>query len=91
MAKRDMVQSRLDACRKEMDALAQQMYEMKIRMNVTDEDLGNAVKAKRIEAGIALIRTEDPDQAAMIEEGVGEALSRVQERELEVSMEERGA
>ena len=64
---------------------------MKIRMNVTDGDLWNTVKAKRIEAGTGLIRAEDPERAAMIGGTVDEAVERALEREAEIAAEERGA
>ena len=89
-AKRDAARTALDAYREEMDALAQQMYEMKIRTGMTDGDLEDAVEAKRIRAGIGLIRAEDPERAAVIEEGIGEAVGRALEQEAEISMEERG-
>lgn len=87
-AKRDLVAEELSGYRKEMDALAQQMYELKIKMNITDETLDGAVKAKRIEAGLELIRQEDPDRAQYAEKEIEYAIARAQERELQEAMKD---
>ena len=84
--KRDLAAEELSGYRKEMDALAQQMYELKIKMNITDETMDGAVKAKRIEAGLELIRQEDPYRAQNIENEIEEAIARAQQREIEEVM-----
>lgn len=81
--KRDNVNRQMDAYRKEMESLAQQMYDIKIRMNISDETMDNAVKAKRIEAGINLLRQEDPDRAQALETEIDYAIARAQARELD--------
>lgn len=84
--KRDQAAEELSGYQKEMNALAQQMYELKIKMNITDETLDGAVKAKRIEAGLELIRQEDPNRAKNIENEINEAIERAQAREMEEAL-----
>lgn len=81
--KRDKLNEEIQAYQKEMDALAQQMYDIKIKMNVTDETLDNAVKAKRIQTGIELISREDPERAERMEQDLDYAIAKAQARELD--------
>lgn len=87
--KRDRLHEQIQAYEKEMDELAQQMYDIKIKMNVTDETLDNAVKAKRIQAGIELISREDPERAERMEQDLDYAIAKAQERELNELLQDR--
>ena len=85
---RDQAKEELSAYQAQVDELAQQMYELKTSLKITEDDHIKAVKASRIEAGIEIIRTEDPERADRLQNDIEYAIQRAEAREATLHLEE---
>lgn len=79
----DAEKKELDAYQAQVDTLTRQMWEIRTTMKVTEEKIENGIKMARIEAGLELIRTEDPERAANIEGEIDYAIERAAAMEME--------
>ena len=71
----------LSSYQKEVDALAQQIYDLKMEIKITEDDREKAVKTSRIEAGIEILKSEEPDLAERLSNDIEYAIARAEARE----------
>lgn len=71
----------LSSYQKEVDALAQQIYDLKMEIKITEDEREKAVKASRIETGIEILKSEEPDLAERLSNDIEYAIARAEARE----------
>ncbi len=77
----EQAKQELSSYQAEMDALTQQIYELKTSLKITEDEHVKSVKASRIEAGIEIIRMEDPDRAERLSNDIDYAIEKAEARE----------
>ena len=76
----DAAKEELSSYQAEVDSLTQQLWEIKTTMKITEEEREGAVKAAKIQVGIELIRSEEPERADRLEDDIDYAIAKAEAR-----------